>query len=260
MEASSALATKLVDETSVPFVGRWQTLVSTTNWEKGRIICQWREALREAGAPASHFSDDAWSRRLGTISSQHTGRLRRTFLRFGDTYGEYQGLYWSHFQSALEWDDAEMWLEGAVQNRWSVSEMRDHRAQTLGGSPAQPHDSQIISEEFDSDQPQQAAIAEIPDTISARSMVIAEEENFSADEGEEEAFESADEFAAADIEKQQTVRPFARLAELPADLSEAFESFKLAILRHKLAGWDEVGREDVLAALEALKQLALASN
>ena len=24
------------------FVGQWQRLVSTTNWDKGRIICQWR--------------------------------------------------------------------------------------------------------------------------------------------------------------------------------------------------------------------------
>ena len=27
------------------FVGQWNRLVSTTNWEKGRIICQWRDAL-----------------------------------------------------------------------------------------------------------------------------------------------------------------------------------------------------------------------
>jgi hypothetical protein len=54
------------------------------------------------------------------------------------------------------------------------------------------------------------------------------------------------------------VRPFAHLAELPDDLAQALESFKLGILRHKLAGWNEVALEDVLSALEALKQLALA--
>ena len=32
-----------VDEASQPFVGRWNALVSTTNWEKGRIIGDWRE-------------------------------------------------------------------------------------------------------------------------------------------------------------------------------------------------------------------------
>ena len=56
------------------------------------------------------------------------------------------------------------------------------------------------------------------------------------------------------------MRPFASLAELPADLADAFESFKLAILRHKLAGWSEVAREDVLGALDSLKGLALAPS
>ena len=56
----------------------------------------------------------------------------------------------------------------------------------------------------------------------------------------------------------EPVRPFARLATLPADLGEAFEAFKLCILKHKLADWSDVSRSDVLAALDALKELALA--
>jgi hypothetical protein len=54
------------------------------------------------------------------------------------------------------------------------------------------------------------------------------------------------------------VRPFAALPQLPDDLHDAFESFKLAILRHKLAEWKEVPCDDVLASLDGLKQLALA--
>jgi hypothetical protein len=45
---------------------------------------------------------------------------------------------------------------------------------------------------------------------------------------------------------------------LPPDLGEAFESFKLAILHHKLSGWQEIACADVVAALQALQQLALA--
>ncbi len=56
------------------------------------------------------------------------------------------------------------------------------------------------------------------------------------------------------------VRPFAELTELPGDLSEAFEAFKLAILHHKLDDWQQVAREDVLASLEALKQLVVAPS
>ncbi len=54
------------------------------------------------------------------------------------------------------------------------------------------------------------------------------------------------------------VRPFENLADLPDDLAEAFEMFKLAILRHKTTGWEEISREDVMASLDALKELALA--
>ena len=53
------------------------------------------------------------------------------------------------------------------------------------------------------------------------------------------------------------VRPFENLAELPDDLADAFESFKLAILRHKTSGWVEISRDDVLASLDALKALAV---
>lgn len=60
------------------------------------------------------------------------------------------------------------------------------------------------------------------------------------------------------VAEEPPVRPFENLAELPDDLADAFDSFKLAILHHKLAGWKEVSRGDVLASLEALKQLALA--
>src|SRR5690242_18588727 len=101
----------LADETSQEFLGRWTRLVSTTNWEKGRIIHQWREALVVAEAPVELYSDEAWAARVNNVSGQHVGRLRRAFERFGSVYENYSGLFWSHFQAALEWDDAEMWLE-----------------------------------------------------------------------------------------------------------------------------------------------------
>jgi hypothetical protein len=59
-------------------------------------------------------------------------------------------------------------------------------------------------------------------------------------------------------EPKSVVRPFEKLASLPADLNEAFELFKLAIISHKLTGWDDIALEDVLATLDALKQLAIA--
>ncbi len=41
-------------------------------------------------------------------------------------------------------------------------------------------------------------------------------------------------------------------------MSEAFELFKLSVVRHKLGGWRDVSADDVLASLDALKVLVLA--
>ncbi len=48
--------------------------------------------------------------------------------------------------------------------------------------------------------------------------------------------------------------------DLPDDLAEAFDMFKLAILRHKTNGWEDISRDDVLASLDALKSLCTAPS
>ena len=250
----------MVEETSQEYLGRWNRLVSTTNWEKGRIIAAWREALVAAGAPAAECSDEAWSRRVGNVSPQHVGRLRRAWERFGSVQAQYAGLYWSHFQAALDWLDAEMWLEGAVQNQWSVAQMRRQRWETLGGPPeSKPRDEEIVQADFDEDvEPagEQRASGAIFDSLG---VVQPAEAAADSEHDEPPPFDepdaSSDSVATAAAEP---VRPFEHLAALPSDLNEAFELFKLAILHHKISAWQEVSCRDVLAALDALKQLALA--
>ena len=124
----------LIDQTSEQFLGQWKRLVSTTNWEKGQIIHGGARPCARV-VPASEFLDDAWSRRVANVTPQHVGRLRRVFERFAAARGNYPGLYWSHFQAALDWDDAEMWLEGAVHSDWSISEMLEKRWEVAGTMP-----------------------------------------------------------------------------------------------------------------------------
>jgi hypothetical protein len=248
------------DETSLSYLGRWQQLVSTTNWEKGRIIFEWRQALEAAGADWQQFSDEAWSRRVGNVTGQHVGRLRRVFERFGAARETYPGLYWSHFQAAIDWDDAEMWLEGAIQNAWSISEMRQERWQAFGGAAEQPSDAESSDAELDEDFTAEN-LSEIRDPAESSGRAFDADRSVDDDESTEEPGEGSafdpdapwDESGAS-----AAVRPFEELPELPADVSEAFEAYKLAILRHKVAGWHEVSLSQLLASLEALKQLALA--
>lgn len=271
-ESQSGLADTELDAASQPFVGQWNQLVSTTNWEKGRIILDWREALIDAQAPAVEYSDEAWSRRVGNVTGQHVGRLRRVYERFGSVTEQYDSLFWSHFQAALDWDDAEMWLEGAVQNSWSVSQMRRTRWETLGAVEAdRPREEDVVASELDEDvEPTLDGASERSNSSGSRGDVQSTPLHEGPDFGDEdgptgEKGDSAKSGASiyADDDARETiefVRPFENLGDLPDDLAEAFEAFKLAILRHKQDSWEQISRDDVLASLDALKELARAPS
>ncbi len=53
-------------------------------------------------------------------------------------------------------------------------------------------------------------------------------------------------------------RPFEDLPDLPDDLAEKVDDLKVAILQHRLAGWQETTPDDIVAHLDALRQLTLA--
>lgn len=268
MEVSSASAPSEVEAASQPFLGRWHRLISTTNWEKGRIIGEWREALIDAGSAAVDYADEAWAARVGGVTSQHVGRLRRVWARFGATYASYEGLYWSHFQAALDWEDAEMWLEGALQNDWSVSQMRERRAATLGDVAARADE---LASQVDAEAAREQAAAEdsspgddriTPSVarLSAADLGDAEGDRTTVeDEADEAPFGDGEETAEEPAPRRAPiVQPFAELPELPDDLQAAFDTFKLAILNHRREGWTQVSCGDVVATLEALKTLATA--
>jgi len=264
----ASLDEQSADGASRPFVARWNQLVSSTNWEKGRIIGQWRAALIESGATSAEYSDDAWAKSVGGVTGQHVRRLRRVFDRFGEAHEQYAGLYWSHFHAALDWDDAELWLEGAVQSGWSVSQMRRQRWEAMGALPGeQPKDNEIVVADTDEDcnptLDRDDAVARRTGDNGAAAGPAAEGPDFGDEDrlptriGTEEALDHEEQAAG---EEMQFVRPFENLAELPEDLADAFESFKLAILRHKTDDWRRISRDDVLASLDALKELVMAPS
>lgn len=265
VEESVAVEEASTAEASTEYVGRWNRLISTTNWEKGRIIAEWREHLIASGAPAQSYCDEAWSRRVGNISGQHAGRLRRVWGRFGklrEEREEYKSLYWSHYQAALDWDDAEMYLQGAVESGWSVAQMRAQQWEATGALADQrPQEEEIVTAEFDED-------VDLPDDSSdevINGSPAAVEDPQGSDLATPALGEPVDAIPSdapdsplAESPVAEPVRPFENLAELPDDLREAFEGFKLAIVSHRLSGWEEISRDEVLATLDALKQLALA--
>lgn len=255
----------LLDSASRPFVDRWNRLISHTNWHKGRIIAQWREAMIAAGAPPTSYSDEAWASRVGGITSQHVGRLRRVWERFGAVYQEYPGLYWSHFQAALDWEDAEMWLEGAVHNGWSISRMRARRTEALGRiAEVRPVEEQPAIDLDEPDAESEGFIEDAPlatdDLESADRWIdpceVDLESGTDAIDADDQAAQDASTSVAAD--KASAVRPFESLPPLPADVGEAFEAMKLAIVSRRVGGWTDISPDDMLAVLDALRRLVVA--
>lgn len=262
------------DPVEQPFVGRWNQLVSQTNWEKGQIISQWRAALIESGAPAAQYSDEAWARRVGGVTASHVGRLRRVYEAFAETYQTYRGLYWTHFLVALDWDDAPLWLEGAAQSGWSVSAMRQQRWEATGADDAtRASESNLAASDLDEDfeeptnftQPGQGGgsaktYADGPNEISSGPAVegpdFGEEDTLNGNDGNfdlpQPQAEAQDPLAEPE---PPLVQPFAGLPELPSDLADAVELLKLAVLRHKTAGWNEVSAETVTRYLQAFAVL-----
>ena len=245
---------------SEPFVGQWNQLISTTNWEKGQIICQWRESLKKGKAAHSEFSDEAWCQLVGGVTPQHVGRLRRTFERFGHVYQEYQGIFWSHFYAALDWDDAEMWLEGAVQNKWSISGMRQQRWETLGKVGDPPNGADVVSTEL-AEETQSLALAE--NTRKNDRDYIEGPVHEGPDWGDEEMASGSHKKSVSELDDNDlesatphAIRPFESFTDLPDDVMEAASAFKVAIVRHKANDWNEIEQEDLIGLLDALKQLA----
>ena len=103
----------------------WVELVSEANWQKGRVITEWREAeeLRH---------DQMFAAAVGGISPNHVTRLRRVHNEWADQREEYPNLLWSHFQAVLDWNDAGRWLAEANKHGWSTAEMREHKWAAVG--------------------------------------------------------------------------------------------------------------------------------
>ena len=278
-DADASFDTELLQTTSAPFVGAWQTLVSQTNWEKGKIILAWREALVAANAPVNESSDEAWATLVEhSVTGQHVGRLRRVYQQFGAVQSDYANLSWTHFQIAMDWSDAEMWLEGAVQEKWSVSSMCENRWEATGAAASdKPQESDIIYAELDEDTstPFQPATEQGSSTYApGDSTIRGSYDQASGTKGFEgpdfgdasyprspgagpAASDSLDGAprVVTDEESAVTVQPFKDLADLPDDLQDALDNLKVALLQHKANHWESVNEETVIGHLNGLIQM-----
>ena len=248
-----------IAEPSQSFVGNWKSLISQTNWEKGQIIFQWRARLQESGVTTRLYSDPAWSRLVGEVTPQHVGRLRRTWEKFGKVFVDYEGLYWSHFFAALEWEDAEMWLEGAVQNQWSVSAMRYQRWETLGKLKDQePDPAEIVTSSGDEGASEIASTTDSGETVYKDDLPTMQGPLREGPDFGDEDVETTDGLVAGQPQRESQgdkVDMELILADMPDTMSLPFRQLRSAIMEARDNDWVSVQRIDVIAMLNDLKML-----
>lgn len=232
-----------VAEDSARYISNWHDLVSRTNWEKGKIICQWRKKVCEIHEEIKNVSDRAWSRLAGAISPEHVGRLRRTYERFGEVYDNYESLSWTHFMVATSWDDAEMWLEGASQNRWTIDQMRQTRWESMGAVESKrPRKEEVIVEEIAATETERAVNQDDGDVISGpfhEGPDWGEPDTGNETQSSTELFES--------VEKV--------LGAAPQAYVDAYNQFAEAIQQSQDENWKSFKRRSAFKLINHLKQL-----
>lgn len=257
---AESLNLPVVEEVSSDFISSWNRLISMTNWEKGKLIHNWRSKLIETGVPRQFYSDDLLAKRLGNVSGQHIGRLRRVFERFGDTFEQYSGLFWSHFQAVLDWDDAENWLADASENQWSVATMRLQRWESIGSPAGQkPNDADIIMSEPDEDvnpyNDSDTVLDGRKSSVEPNKNKDKKKKDTSSGGGTSES--GADDYLGDFSSPAEAFAQMKQIKDLPEDLKEAFEQLKVVILSHKVSGWREVEPQRILTFLNAMKVVVM---
>ena len=260
----------IIDEIASEFVGFWNLLVSNTNWEKGKVIHSWRAKLQEAGMPKRVYSDEAISQRIKDVTPQHVGRLRRVYERFGDRE-VLPNLYWSHYQAALDWEDADEWLRKASDEKLSIAQMRLERWEKFGASlKTKPKDDEIVAAELDEDvnpYNDEGSLAVDPkissesaddkrekDDKKKKKSKKSQEDELGEYGGETEPWET-DSDATPTFTTADVLDAMNKLDPLPGDFQEAIEGVKVAILTRKLEEWKDVQPIQIAAYLSELKRL-----
>ncbi|MGE5193100.1 MAG: type II toxin-antitoxin system RelE family toxin [Deltaproteobacteria bacterium] len=116
---------KRVEESEELLVSRAQEALSHCRWVVGECAARWTERY------ARGRTDGDFAALIGLTGDQVYQR-RRVWETFGGVRDEFPSLKWSHFYSALSWDDAHDCLRWAEETRSTVAEMRAWRRARRG--------------------------------------------------------------------------------------------------------------------------------
>lgn len=114
-----------VTETEQELVEKAQLAVSRCNWVVGECAAKWTKKY------ARGRTDCDFAAKIG-LSSDQVYQRRRVWEAFRHESEQFPSLKWSHFYTALNWQDAQECLEWAQENNATVAEMKAWRRATHG--------------------------------------------------------------------------------------------------------------------------------
>lgn len=115
----------VVDETEESLIQTAQRAISQCRWVVGECASRWTQR-HARGRTDADFGQ------LVGLSGDQIYQRRRVWETFSDVRAKFTSLKWSHFYSALNWDDAADCLQWADETQAAVAEMKAWRRALRG--------------------------------------------------------------------------------------------------------------------------------
>lgn len=113
------------DETEAALIETAQRAISQCRWIVGECASKWTQR-HARGRTDADFGQ------LVGLSADQIYQRRRVWETFSDVRSQFPSLKWSHFYSALNWDDASDCLQWAEETEATVAEMKAWRRALRG--------------------------------------------------------------------------------------------------------------------------------
>ena len=124
-------------ESEAELVGRAQAALSNCSWTVGECAAHWTKRY------AKGRTDADFGILIG-LSGDQVYQRRRVAETFSDVKEEYKHLKWSHFYTALTWDDASECLRWADDMQATIAEMRAWRRAQRGEDLTEAGDDDVV--------------------------------------------------------------------------------------------------------------------
>ncbi|MES2793224.1 MAG: hypothetical protein V4719_26680 [Planctomycetota bacterium] len=132
--------TPAADETEESLIQTAQRAISQCRWVVGECASKWTQR-HARGRTDADFGQ------LVGLSGDQIYQRRRAWETFSDVRSQFASLKWSHFYSALNWDDASDCLQWAEETQSTVAEMKAWRRALRGEDlTAEPEASESPTE------------------------------------------------------------------------------------------------------------------